>query len=664
VSEQTEVNRIEASRVQGHQVEDQSRITPGQTLLRVETRVREANAGRSATTAWEARLGMFSGNHSLARLLVLCLVMIIAGTYVGVRVNQSWIAVDDGTLAQSALRVLQGQLPHRDFVEIYTGGLSFLHAAAFRLFGVNLLSLRICVFLFFLAWIPALYYVALRFTPPLAAGIIALLAIAWSFPNYEAAMPSWYNLFFATFGAAALLHYLDVRTRRWLFIAGLCGGISILIKVIGFYYVAGVLLFLVFLEQSGNDNAQPGTEKNSWGYRVFSAGALLAFLATLTYVLHSRLAAGEFYHFLLPSLAVVGMILLGERKASAGNGERFAALLRLVIPFICGAVTPIVIFLIPYARVGSAGGFFSGVSSSAIAHAKFLAVARPASPQHLVAVLPLLALLAAAMYWKEFQGRVVGAAVALFAVVVVVRAAHSPFVYSGVWYSVVMLTPVVVAAGVISILALGARDGVSKLQRERLVLLVALAATCTLVQYPFPVPLYLCYALPVTLLALVAVVTTVRKQRGTYVLASLMGLYLTFAVVSLIPLHIAEYSHVFGPRDLLRIPRGGLLIEDEPFWKDLTIFLQQRAPNGLLYAGNDCPELYFLAGLKNVTRDDYGAPPGEVLNALQSTGVKVVVVFESPYFPLAQTSPELLAEVMNKFPQSTRFGPFQVFWKQ
>jgi len=418
--------QIEDNQVQGRQIEDQSRSTPRQTLLSVEVRVREADSDKPATTAWEARLAMFSRNDSPARLLVLCLVMVIAGTCVGVRVNQSWIAVDDGTLAQSALRVLQGQLPHSDFVEIYTGGLSFIHAAAFRVFGVNLLSLRICVFLFFLTWVPAVYYVALRFTPPFTAGMVALLAIAWSFPNYEAAMPSWYNLFFATFGAAALLHYLEVRTRRWLFIAGLCGGISILIKVIGFYYIAGVLLFLVFLEQS--DNEQQGTEKNSWGYRVFSAGALLAFLGTLIYVLHRRLAAGEFYHFLLPSLAVVGMILLGERKAGAGTGERFAALLRLVIPFICGAVIPIVIFLIPYALAGSVGGFFSGVASSAIAHAIDLAQARPAPPQYIVAVLPLVAFLAAGMYWKQFQGRVVGAAVALLAVVVVVRATRSAVV--------------------------------------------------------------------------------------------------------------------------------------------------------------------------------------------------------------------------------------------
>ena len=183
-------------------------------------------------------------------------------------------------------------------------------------------------------------------------------------------------------------------------------------------------------------------------------------------------------------------------------------------------------------------------------------------------------------------------------------------------------------------------------------------------QYPFPVPIYLCYALPLTLLALVAIVTTVRKQRGTYVLASLVGLYLAFGVVSLIPNHVAEYSHVVVRRDLLRVPRGGLEIEGEPYFENLTIFLQQHATNGLLYAGNDCPEFYFLTGLKNITRDDNAAPTEEVLKALRTTDVKVVVLFESPYFPSAQTSPEVVADVMRRFPYSARFEPFHVFWKE
>jgi hypothetical protein len=114
---------------------------------------------------------------------------------------------------------------------------------------------------------------------------------------------------------------------------------------------------------------------------------------------------------------------------------------------------------------------------------------------------------------------------------------------------------------------------------------------------------------------------------------------------------------------VLRVPRGGLLIEDEPYFENLTIFLQQHAPNGLMYAGNDCPELYFLTGLKNITRNDNGAPGEEVLKALQSTDVKVVVIFESPYFPSAQTGPEVRAEVIRRFPRSRMFGIFHVYWR-
>ena len=164
----------------------------------------------------------------------------------------------------------------------------------------------------------------------------------------------------------------------------------------------------------------------------------------------------------------------------------------------------------------------------------------------------MVAFLAAGMYWKQFQGRISVRPSPCSPLWSSYELRGLRLSTSGVWLSMAMLTPVVVAAGVASILALRSRDGVSKLERERLALFVALAATCTLVQYPFPVPIYLCYALPLTLLALVAIVTTVRKQRGTYVLASLVGLYLAFAVVcNLIPLHLAEYSHAFGRRDVL-----------------------------------------------------------------------------------------------------------------
>ena len=639
----------------------ESTRTPDREALSIEIRVREMKQDeRNAAGSDGAGLG--GSRKRTVRWVVLAVVLLIAGIYVGFRVDSGWVPADDGTLAQSALRVLQGELPHRDFVEGYTGGLSVIHALAFRVLGVNLMSLRICVFLFFLAWIPAVYYIALRFTSVLAAGLITLLAVSWSFPNYPAAMPSWYNLFVATFGAAAFLRFLEVRTRKWLFVAGVCGGVSLLIKVIGAYYIAGALLFLAFLEQS--EGEREGTRKSSWGYRIFSGAAQFAFLSTLIYVLHARLSWAEFYHFVLPSATLVGLILLGERRVAEGTGARFTELVRLVIPFGCGVLSPLVVFLTPYAMSGALHRFLSGVTSSAVARASALAVIRPAPVQYAVFVLPLIGLLAAAMYWDKFQGRVVGTVIGLAAVVIAVQAKQSISILSGVWFSAVMLTPAVVALGAVAVLAARKRGGRrTKLDEQRVVLLVSLAATCSLVQYPFAAPIYLCYALPLTLLALTAIVATSKKQRGTYGLTSVAGLYLIFGVVTLVPMRLAELTHTVGHMDKLQLPRGGVQIEGASFFQDLSHFLQEHARNGLLYAGNDCPELYFLSGLKNVTRDDGGAAPEDVLRALRTTDVKVVVINEAPFFPLAQMSPKVRAEVMKSFPHSSHIGIFHVFWK-
>ncbi len=647
--------------------------------LSVEVRVREQSPDLLEASASEVAT-VATAQERTVRLLVLAAVLIVSALYVGAHIGKGWVPADDGTLSQSALRVMQGQLPHRDFGEIYTGGLSFIHALAFRAFGVNLMSLRICVFLFFLAWLPAVYYVALRFTSAIAAGVVTLLAVVWSYPNYPAAMPSWYNLFFATFGAAALLRYLEVRTRRWLFVAGVCGGVSILMKVIGAYYIAGVLLFLAFLEQSENSegassekSSEESSEKSaegkcwnsSWAYRVFSGGALLLFLATLLIVLRVRLGQAELYQFVLPSAAVVLLIVLGERRVHAGSWQRFQTIFRAVIPFLCGAVSPIVVFLIPYARSGKVWEFLFGVSGSAIARSADLAVLRPLGVEKIICALPLVGVLAAAMYWDKFQGKLVGTALGLAAVVVVVRAAQSFDVVYGVWCSVAVLTPIAVLLGAALVWTRHDRNARTRLQRQQVVLLISLAATCTLVQFPFSAAIYLTYALPLTLLALVAIVSTGKRQRGTYALASVAGLYLAFAVVSLVPLYIYEITWTVGPMQAMHNPRaGGLSIEEAVFFDNLARFLREHSPNGLMFAGNDCPELYFLSGLRNVAHDDTGEPPAEILKAIKSDNLNLVVINDRPFFPTAAIPAEVNAEVIKRFPHVTRFGIFRVFWKQ
>jgi hypothetical protein len=656
----------------------------------VEILVREEHTG-SAELGSEHHVEARRASHGwVVRVSVLLAVLAIAGIYVGLRIGKGWVPADDGTLSESALRVMQGQLPHSDFGEVYTGGLSFIHALAFRALGVNLMSLRICVFLFFLAWVPAVYYIAQRLIAPVAAGFITLLAVVWSYPNYPAAMPSWYNLFFATFGAAAILRYLDVRTRRWLVIAGACGGVSILIKVIGAYYIAGMLLFLAFLEQTeshsdpqhANDAGHGSNDypKNCWLYRLFSVGALLLFMATVVLLLRTKLGVNEFYEFVLPSAAVVTLMLLGEREVRAGTAQRFQAIFRLTVPFLSGLAGPILVFLIPYARSGGVARFFWGVTSSAIYRSLGLGVVRPPGVEQLLYVLPLAAVLAAAMYLDRFQGKAIAGVVALAAIALVVRAAYSFDFVFGIWCSVVVLTPIVVLAGVALVWFRGrpnartndprnndrlTNDAQTRLERQQVMLLVSLAATCSLVQYPYAAPIYLCYMVPLTLLALVAIVSTGKTQRGTYALASVAGLYLAFGVVSLVPLHIYQVASMVGPMQTMQAPRaGGLKIEEAVFFDDLARFLREHSPNGLMFAGNDCPELYFLSGLKDLTPDDTGASPEEILKAIQADDLNLVVINDAPFFPGAAMRPDVKAEVIKRFPHSTRFGVFNVFWKR
>ena len=246
------------------------------------------------------------------------LTLAVSAAYVGWHLRRGWMPYDDGAMAQSAERLLQGQLPHRDFDDIYTGGLSYLNAAAFRLFGTNLWSMRIALFAVFLAWVPAVFAIARRFVRPFTAAAVTLLAVAWSLPNYTAAMPSWYNLFLATFGAAALLRNMEDGRARWLVLAGVAGGLSILVKIVGLYYVAGVLLFLVFRAHALARAEHRESGERSTGYAVFVTGALASFVAALTVLVRHQFHAPELAQFVLPSVLIAVLLVRNEWREQAG----------------------------------------------------------------------------------------------------------------------------------------------------------------------------------------------------------------------------------------------------------------------------------------------------------------------------------------------------------
>lgn len=474
-------------------------------------------------------------------LPILIVTWIASVAYMYPNLMRGWVPHDEGALAQAAERVLQGELPHRDFDDIYTGGLALFDAAAFRMFGTNLASLRWPMFLFFAAWVPALFYVASRFVSPLSSAAVTLLAVAWSVPNYAAPIPSWYNLFFAVFGAAALLRYLANNGTFWLFVAGICGGLSCLAKVTGLYYVAAVLLFFVFREQALiMENPEGSSPRRFRFYSVAVVAGLLAFLLLVLKTVDWSLDWRRFVHFELPSLTLVILLLLREATMTRKTDkQRFTNLLRMCLPFLAGVLLPIVVFLLPYIMTHSVQSLITGVF---VSHQKRLTFAMmaplPHHPLHILGTLGLLALLygtpktSCPTRWRQRMEFF------LFLSGAIIFTGISVVMYQFIWSSVVLLIPATAVAG--SLLLWKDREParINSVRQQQVFMLLAIVGVCSLVQFPFSAPIYFCYVAPLLVLAMVAVISS-RERQLRYIHGGLLVFYIAFAVLYATPwLHL------------------------------------------------------------------------------------------------------------------------------
>jgi len=615
-----------------------------------------------ATSVEEASVAEQPAVSSVRKVLVFCAILAFSAAFTCVYFKSGWIAGDDGLLATSAARVMHGQLPHRDFVENYTGGLSYLHALAFRAFGVDLVSMRIPAFCFFLAWVPVVYYLACRVASPLAAVSATLLSVAWSFPNYPTPMPSWYNLFLATFGAAALFRYLDTEQRRWLYIAGLFGGVSFLIKVVGLYYVSGVLLLLVYREQLLNHSANSGRTFRCVLYRIFMLGSLLLFLTSILYLTHPR-GSGRIVHFAIPIGAVTAVLIANERNpSSVRSQQRFVSLFRMIIPFLLGVSCPVALFMVPYIASGSTGAFLHGVFGLGVARANSLAVFDPPTAVCFIFAIPPLMALAIGFGAKPKVALMASAVVALIGVLLIAISGKYELTPQLVFESAEMLAPICVVVGTAQLVFRGTELGV--VRRQQLMLLLSLAALCALVQFPFAAPIYFCYYAPLLILAMFAVVSSWQRTCSIAMLSAVVGFYFLFAVVRMTPTRIYRFAFTPPPpHTLLSLPAaGGLRVPSSGTLETMVAMVQRHSTNHQVLAFPECPEVYFLTGLQNPTRNDGGVLTEDIYSVLASDEINVIVINEKPYFA-STPAPDVMVAIERRFPFSKASGKYLVRWR-
>jgi hypothetical protein len=553
-----------------------------------------------------------------------------------------WNPHDEGLLAQTAERVLRGQLPHRDYDDAYTGLLAMYHAGVFRVLGVSLLSLRIALEAAYLAWLPAVYWLARRFAAWGPATFVTAIVAVWSVPNRVAGMPSWYNLFLATAGAVALCKYIDTRRAAWLLLAGVAGGLSVLVKLTGLFYIAGALLIIVW------DSQKDGGR--SW----IVTACLIIFVAVLSRAVSGLPGVSPQWHFVVPATTLSALLIW--REWHIARGRQLEALIREGVPFCIGTAAPIVVFLVPYLMSGSVHALIHGVLIAPSQRFAY-AAALPQSLRTVWAIAPWVIIMGP--WWRPGRPAIIAVGVVLTGIVAL--ASHGGPMYAAVWASIRHIAPVVVIAGAIAV-ARGARH------RDELWVILCMTALTSLVQFPYAGSDYFSYFAAFPILCVFALTSgPVPTLVGAF--------FLAFAVLgtnrAAFRVNGERIPEDQLPSVELDIPRTGLVVgtTEAETYRRIVALVQAHSPDsGYVYASPDLPEMSFLAERRNPTRilyDFLDEPTGHdqrVLRALDQKHVTVVVTGKYRGFspPIDAT---LMDALQQRYPDSASVGPYVVRWR-
>lgn len=596
-------------------------------------------------------------------------VWVAAAILGGLTLRRGWLPHDAGALGQAAERVLTGQLPHRDFFATYTGGLAMLDALAFKVLGISILSMRLAFLATYLLWVPLFWGIARRLTSPWIAAVATLAAVAGTLPAYPEGMPSWFNLFLATAGIWALLRHTADGRVRWLVVAGAAGGLSILFKIIGLYYLAGACLYLLYLEDSRavaavDKEAAPAA--SDLAYRTVMMASLALSAAAITALVVRVGSVAALVYFALPpaaAIAAVGGRLL--HPSGRDSAARFRALAGLLGSLTAGAALPVVLFMLPYVGAGALHALVEGVFI--LPQRRFRdAVWSPPPLLGLVPPLLVAGWVVAAPTLTRSRRRpmlLVGGAL----LVAWVMAADWEPAYRGYWW---ILSCGGVAASVAAAVAIARRfEG-----REAAVLALSVFALHNLVQVPFAAPIYALYAFPLlVLLALAFAGPGVPARRGALagVMVSLL-LFTAWRVDTGFVYHLGFRYRPHTQKHTLEIPRaGGIRVTqaEKNEYETLVHTVQELDPGPYILAFPDSPEVYFLTGTRNPTRSlfdfldpDQAGRTGRILEALDRQDVRVVVVNRRPLFS-GPPDPGLLNALQARYPQAREVGRFLVAWK-
>ena len=299
-------------------------------------------------------------------------VSLINGTLLWHFHDRYWYPTDDGLYAHLAERILNGEVLNVDIQDIHPGYIHFIHAAAFRIFGLDMVSLRYPLMLaaFVQGWFA---FALLHRRNALLAALGSIAITVLSVLQFYDPTPNWYCLSLCVILVCWLVWLPNVHPAR-LVGAGMLVGVLMLFRQLSGVWVMMAVLVLALLEHSTDGR----------GRSVLLSRALLAtmLLALIGYLIVS------------PETEPGGVLLIAiwpirdpGLDVREYQDTEFSSARKLVAQLALGTAIPALPLVLYHVLHGSLGGWMNDTVLAAFGETQM-----PFFGKGWYAVLPLAAL--------------------------------------------------------------------------------------------------------------------------------------------------------------------------------------------------------------------------------------------------------------------------------
>lgn len=562
------------------------------------------------------------GPYSLAAGLLL--VATLSASVVGYFYDQFSYLPDDGTYAYIASRVLAGDVLNRDIQDIHAGYITFFNAAALKVFGSSLLSLRIPLVIVTIAQALLAFWFVRNVHIGLAILCGAVMA-SLTFVQFLNPTANWYCLFFVVV-IVVLLGPTAISSRSRLILIGAMIGLVFLTRQLNGVMV-GIAVLTYFLHEMSAHSASD----NRLATRII-LGPLILALAIYTW------RATDLAVFVLMGIwpLLIGTYVAITARVSNQDVVRITGWL-LVGALLAG--TPLLAYHVWH---GSVAIFIDDVVVSAIALSNLGFIDQSQYP------------------WYGF-----------YSVIQIVSSGSPAKIMNGIFWIFLIVAPAILGTSILALLIRG-----RKLPNGQP--LVFVSVFYVLVSVHYQIPIYLFYSSALTLIALL-LTSCLWQQRFHVLIVVLVALSVGVGVFYQAgqPLSRGVAGILEGQRES-RLPecpiaKSGLRLETSQcrkYTRVLATIDRYADSDDTILALPYGPELYFLSGLNAPVR--YITTAIGVRNETQLNGTLAALLAAPPRLVIyrpddkynTQYSRRIADWVASRYELLDVFDGFEVYgWK-